>query len=83
MSRTAHDHSTPDGDDAEPQGPSTEMLRPKLTAAAAELSDELHRSPRPSEVAHRAGADVEDVVESVAHDGPIGDEYGAEEPRVD
>lgn len=46
-------------------------LRLRLTIAAAELSDQLDRSPRPSEVAEHAHADVDDVIESVASRGPI------------
>lgn len=48
----------------------SQRLRPRLSEAAAELSQDLHRSPRPSEVAERAHTDVDDVIESLG-EGPI------------
>jgi hypothetical protein len=48
-----------------------EALRSRLREAASELSQDLHRSPRPSEVAERAETDVDEVVESVAWQGPL------------
>lgn len=48
----------------------SERLRPRLSEAAAQLSQDLHRSPRPSEVAERAHTDLDDVIESLG-EGPI------------
>jgi RNA polymerase sigma-B factor len=44
-------------------------LQSQISRASAELAQELHRSPRPSEIAHRVDADPELVVEALAADG--------------
>jgi RNA polymerase sigma-B factor len=44
-------------------------LQAAISTAAADLTQELGRSPRPSELAARLGADVEDVTEALASDG--------------
>jgi RNA polymerase sigma-B factor len=44
-------------------------LQAAISSAAAELTQEFGRSPRPSELAARLGADVEDVTEALASDG--------------
>jgi len=44
-------------------------LQAQISRISAELSQELHRSPRPSEVADRLGVGVDAVIEALAADG--------------
>jgi RNA polymerase sigma-B factor len=44
-------------------------LQGQIAKVSAELTQRLGRSPRPSEVAHEAGLDVESVIEALAADG--------------
>jgi RNA polymerase sigma-B factor len=44
-------------------------LQSRITKAQGVLEQTLGRSPRPSEVAHHLGVDVDDVVEALAADG--------------
>ena len=61
-------------------------LQGRISRTSTELSQELGRSPRPSEVARELGVDVEDVIEALAADGaftpssldvPVGEDGGA------
>jgi RNA polymerase sigma-B factor len=60
----------------------TQELQPQVVAAGQELTHQLGRSPRPSEIASHLGVDVEEVIEALAMDGcfrptsldvPVGD----------
>lgn len=44
-------------------------LQPAISAAAADLNQELGRSPRPSELAERLDVGIDDVTEALASDG--------------
>jgi RNA polymerase sigma-B factor len=44
-------------------------LQAQISRVSADLSQELHRSPRPSEVAGRLGVEVDAVIEALAADG--------------
>jgi len=44
-------------------------LQGSIAKLSSELTQRLGRSPRPSEVAHRLGIDVENVIEALAADG--------------
>ncbi len=48
---------------------SVQELQPRITAAEADLSQELGRSPRPSEVAARLGVELDRVLDSLAAHG--------------
>ncbi|MGZ4438339.1 MAG: SigB/SigF/SigG family RNA polymerase sigma factor [Nocardioides sp.] len=61
-------------------------LQGRISRASTELSQNLGRSPRPSEVAHELGVDVEEVIEALAADGaftpssldvPVGEDGGS------
>jgi RNA polymerase sigma-B factor len=61
-------------------------LQASISVAAAKLTQELGRSPRPSELAEWLGADLEEVQEALATEGcyrptsldrPVGDESGS------
>ena len=44
-------------------------LQAQISRVSSELSQELHRSPKPSEVAEALGVDVDSVIEALAADG--------------
>lgn len=44
-------------------------LQAQVWSVEADLTQELHRSPRPAEIAERLGVNVEDVVEACSADG--------------